>query len=81
MTGQAIAAPPRNSRSSDISTLRRALWQQYGWRRRIDSSTSPGRWAAFGCWSPAIGRPVLFIHGTVGPGAWPSLVAGDAGDP
>jgi pimeloyl-ACP methyl ester carboxylesterase len=75
MTGQAIASTSRESRVERYGRAEQALWDRYGLQPtvRYVQLQSPNvrlRVLEFGT-----GRPVLFVHGTVGPGAWAPLVA------
>jgi pimeloyl-ACP methyl ester carboxylesterase len=74
MTDHAIAAPrpPAMERYLDAETR---LWQHHGMapRNRFVEIARPR--ARLRVQEVGSGPPVLFIHGTVGPGSWPSLVA------
>ncbi len=76
MTDHAIAAPRRTSAMERYLAAETRLWQHYGLapQERFVEITRPG--AQLRVLEAGSGPPVLFIHGTVGPGSWPSLVAG-----
>jgi pimeloyl-ACP methyl ester carboxylesterase len=79
MTDQAIAAPRRTSAMERYLAAETRLWQHYGLapRERFVEIARPR--ARLRVLEAGSGPPVLFIHGTVGPGSWPSLVAGMPG--
>jgi len=55
-------------------TAERALWEHYGLqpRERFVELESPA--ARLRVLEVGSGEPLLFVHGTVGPGAWPMLI-------
>ena len=82
MTDQAIVAPRRTSPSERYPPGREAALAALradadGAVRRARAGPERG----FASWRSGPGAPVLFVHGTVGPGSWPSLVAAHAGHP
>lgn len=73
MTSQTIAAPPADAPEQRYRRAEQALWEHYGVEpaeRFIDVQGTRLRVLEVGT-----GEPVLFVHGTGGPGTWPSLVA------
>ena len=76
MTDQAIAMPRRTSAMERYLAAETRLWQHYGLEPReryVEIARPRTRLRVLEAGS---GPPVLFLHGTVGPGSWPSLVAG-----
>lgn len=74
MTDHAIVAPRGSSRSDRYRRAERALWTRYGLdpsERTIDIALPPARLRVLEIGS---GEPMLFVHGTIGPGSWASLV-------
>lgn len=74
MAGIAIADPPTDARTARYLTAERAVWEHYGLSPRetfleLDSPACRLRALELGS-----GEPVVFVHGTVGPAAWASLV-------
>jgi pimeloyl-ACP methyl ester carboxylesterase len=79
MTDHAIAAIRRTSAIERYLEAETRLWLHYGLAPRnrfVDITRARARLRVQEAGS---GSPVLFIHGTVGPGAWPSVVAGMPG--
>jgi len=79
MTDHAIATPRRTSAMDRYLAAETRLWQHYRLAPRerfVDIARPRARLRVLEAGS---GPPVLFIHGTVGPGSWPSLVAGMPG--
>ena len=76
MTDHAIAMPRRTSAMERYLAAETRLWQHYGLapRERFVEIARPR--ARLRVLEAGSGPPVLFLHGTVGPGSWPSLVAG-----
>jgi 2-hydroxy-6-oxonona-2,4-dienedioate hydrolase len=76
MTDHAIATPRRPSAMERYLAAETRLWQHYGLapRERFVEIARPR--TRLRVLEAGSGPPVLFIHGTVGPGGWPSLVAG-----
>jgi pimeloyl-ACP methyl ester carboxylesterase len=75
MTDQAIATPRPASSVERYLDAETRLWQHYGLAPRnrfVDIALPRARLRILEAGS---GPPVLFIHGTVGPGSWPSLIA------
>ncbi len=75
MTGHAIASTSRESRLERYQRAERALWDRYGLQPtvrnvQLESPNVRLRVLEFGS-----GTPILFVHGTVGPGAWAPLLA------
>jgi 2-hydroxy-6-oxonona-2,4-dienedioate hydrolase len=79
MTDHAIATPRRTSAMERYIAAETRLWQHYGLlpRERLVEIARPR--ARLRVLEAGTGAPVLFLHGTVGPGSWPSLVAGMPG--
>jgi 4,5:9,10-diseco-3-hydroxy-5,9,17-trioxoandrosta-1(10),2-diene-4-oate hydrolase len=74
MASAAIATPPASTRTERYLEAERRLWRLYGFEPRerfleLDAPTARLRVLETGS-----GEPVLFVHGTVGPGAWGSLI-------
>ena len=78
MTDHAIATPQRTSSIERYLDAETRLWQHYGLapRNRFVDIARPR--ARLRVQEVGSGPPVLFIHGTIGPGPWPPLVAVDA---
>jgi pimeloyl-ACP methyl ester carboxylesterase len=79
MTDQAISAPAASGAMGRYLAAERRLWSAYGLAPsdrfvEIDRSGARLRIQEIGA-----GRPVLFVHGTIGPGGWAPLVARLAG--
>jgi pimeloyl-ACP methyl ester carboxylesterase len=73
MARAAIAAAPRDEA---YRSAERRLWRRYGLEpaeRFLHLESIPLRLRALEVGS---GEPVLLVHGTVGPGGWPSLIGG-----
>jgi pimeloyl-ACP methyl ester carboxylesterase len=79
MTEHAIATPRRTSAMDRYLAAETRLWQHYGLARREQYVEIARPRARLRLLEAGSGPPVLFIHGTVGPGSWPSLVAGMPG--
>ena len=79
MTDHAIATPQRTSSVERYLDAETRLWQHYGLTPRTRFVEIPRPRARLRVQEVGSGPPVLFIHGTVGPGAWPSLIAGMPG--
>jgi 2-hydroxy-6-oxonona-2,4-dienedioate hydrolase len=79
MTDHAIATPRRTTAMERYLAAETRLWQHYGLapRERFVEIARPR--ARLRVLEAGAGAPVLFLHGTVGPGSWPSLVAGMPG--
>lgn len=74
MTNAAIATTSAKSHIERYRHAERALWDRYGLaptERLIDLGSPAVRLRVLEVGS---GDPILFLHGTVGPGAWPGLV-------
>ena len=73
MTDHAIATPRRISSVERYLDAETRLWQHYGLApRNRFVEHRPAAGDGFACRRSGSGPPVLFIHGTVGPGAsWP----------
>ena len=74
MTSRAIAATTTDPRAERYQRAERALWEHYGLQPterfiQLDSPRVRLRLLEVGS-----GKPVLFVHGTVGSGSWPSLI-------
>jgi 2-hydroxy-6-oxonona-2,4-dienedioate hydrolase len=74
MTSAAIELPATDRRTARFLDTERALWAHYGLAPReifveLDAPRCRLRVLEVGS-----GEPVLFVHGTVGPGSWASLV-------
>ena len=69
-----IATAPTSTRSERYRAAENELWRSYGLQPRerfLDIDSPPARLRVLEVES---GEPVLFVHGTVGPGGWPSLI-------
>ena len=74
MASTAIETTPASTRTERYLEAERSLWQHYGLEpheRFIDLDAPTARLRVLEVGS---GEPVLFIHGTVGPGGWASLI-------
>ena len=74
MTSTAIAPTAASIRTERFLKAERRLWQHYGLEpneRSLDLDAPAARLRVLEVGS---GEPVLFVHGTVGPGGWPSLI-------
>ena len=74
MTGQALVASSATPKAARYQKTEQALWDRYGLEpavRFIQLGSPRVRLRVLGFGS---GRPVLFLHGTVGPGSWASLI-------
>lgn len=74
MTTFAFTTAARSTHHDASRRAELALWDHYGLRPRerfIESTTTHGRIRVLDTGS---GDPLLFVHGTVGPGAWSSLI-------
>ena len=74
MTSRAIAATSTDPRAVRYQRAERALWDHYGLQPterfiQLDPPRTRLRVLEVGS-----GKPVLFVHGTVGSGSWPSLI-------
>lgn len=76
MTGRAVATSSVDSRAERYTKAERALWDHYGLQptERIIQLESPR--VRLRVLEIGSGKPVLFVHGTVGSGSWPSLLQG-----
>jgi pimeloyl-ACP methyl ester carboxylesterase len=74
MASTAIATTPASTRTERYVEAERRLWQHYGLEpdERFLDLDAPA--AGLRVLEVGSGEPVLFVHGTVGPGAWPSLI-------
>jgi 2-hydroxy-6-oxonona-2,4-dienedioate hydrolase len=75
MASTAIATTPESPRTERYLETERRLWQHYGlepFQRFVDLDAPAARLRVLEAGS---GEPVLFVHGTVGPGAWVSLIS------
>ena len=75
MASTAIASPSVSTRTGRYLDAERRLWQHYGLEpseRFLDLDAPAARLRVLEVGS---GEPVLFVHGTVGPGGWASLVS------
>ena len=75
MASTAIATTPASTRTERYLEAERRLWQHYGLEpdeRFLDLDAPAARLRVLEVGS---GEPVLFVHGTVGPGGWPSLIS------
>jgi pimeloyl-ACP methyl ester carboxylesterase len=69
-----VASPSTDTRTSSYLLAERALWEHYGLSPSetfLELDSPPCRLRVLEVGS---GDPVLFVHGTVGPGAWASLL-------
>jgi pimeloyl-ACP methyl ester carboxylesterase len=74
MTSTAIATTSAGVRSERYREAERELWDHYGLEpneRFLDLDSPAVRLRVLEVGS---GDPLLFVHGTVGPGSWPSLI-------
>jgi pimeloyl-ACP methyl ester carboxylesterase len=74
MSGQAIVATSGNQRIGRLQKAEEALWGRYGLHPTVRLVQLADPQARLRVQESGSGRPVLFIHGTIGPGSWPSLV-------
>jgi pimeloyl-ACP methyl ester carboxylesterase len=75
MASTAIASPSASIRTERYLEAERRLWQHYGLEpheRFLDLDAPVARLRVLEVGS---GEPVLFVHGTVGAGGWPSLIS------
>ena len=75
MASVAIATPPASNRTQRYLEAEHSLWQHYGLEpqeRFLGLHTPTARLRVLEVGS---GEPVLFVHGTVGPGGWASLIS------
>ena len=75
MASTAIASTPASTRTERYLEAERSLWQHYGLEpheRFLDLDAPAARLRVLEVGS---GEPVLFVHGTVGPGGWASLIS------
>jgi pimeloyl-ACP methyl ester carboxylesterase len=74
MATTAIAPTAASTRTDRYLEAERKLWQHYGLEpdeRFLELDAPAARLRVLEVGS---GEPVLFVHGTVGPGGWPSLI-------
>ena len=74
MASTAITTSSASARTERYREAERKLWQQYGLEpneRFLELQSPTARLRVLEVGS---GEPVLFVHGTVGPGAWASLI-------
>jgi hypothetical protein len=71
MTDHVIAAPRRTSSIERYLDAETRLWQHYGLAPRYRFVEIARPHARLRVLEVGSGPPVLFIHGTVGPGSWP----------
>ena len=73
MTSATIATAPASTRTNRYLAAERRLWEHYELEpEQRFLGLGAGRLRVLEVGS---GDPVLFVHGTVGPGAWPSLIS------
>jgi pimeloyl-ACP methyl ester carboxylesterase len=75
MTSTAIESSPASTRTERYVEAERKLWRYYGLKpeeRFLDIDAPAARLRVLEVGS---GDPVLFVHGTVGPAAWASLIS------
>jgi pimeloyl-ACP methyl ester carboxylesterase len=75
MVSTAVSRTSARTRTQRYREAERKLWQHYGLEPderflELQSPTARLRVLEFGS-----GEPVVFVHGTVGPGAWASLIS------
>lgn len=78
--GVTIGRPAREDRAGRFRRAEAAVWQRHGLvptERVFDIAQPPIRLRAL---EVGRGRPILLVHGTVGPAAWPSLIEAMDGD-
>ena len=74
MTSRVIDRSPANVRAERYAQAERALWDHYGLapvERFVELRDPPVRLRVLEVGS---GEPLLFVHGTVASGSWPSLM-------
>jgi len=74
MASDTIDARPAGARVERYRQAERALWAHYGLNpaeRWVELKQPPARLRLLETGS---GAPVLFVHGTAGPGSWPALI-------
>ena len=77
MTSHTIAAPSTGAAEQRYRRAEQALWERCGLDHAehfVEAQGARLRVLEFGS-----GKPVLFVHGTGGPGTWPSLLGGLSG--
>lgn len=74
MTDHAVVTLSGSSRAARHRQTERALWARYGLEpsERFLDISSPG--VRLRIQESGSGQPTLFVHGTIGPGSWASLV-------
>jgi pimeloyl-ACP methyl ester carboxylesterase len=75
MASTAIASLSASTRTERYLEAERRLWQHYGLEpneRFLDLDAPATRLRVLEIGS---GEPILYVHGTVGPGGWPSLIS------
>jgi pimeloyl-ACP methyl ester carboxylesterase len=79
MASAATATAPASTRTGRYLEAERRLWQHYGLepRERFLELDAPA--ARLRVLEVGSGEPVLFVHGTVGPSAWASLIGESPG--
>jgi len=74
MSDHAIATPKRASSVERYLDAETRLWQHYGLAPRTRFVDMAGPRARLRVQEVGSGPPVLFVHGTIGPGAWAPLI-------
>ncbi len=74
MTDDALATPRRRSAMERYLAAETRLWQHYGLSPRARFVELAWPHARLRVLDAGSGRPVLFLHGTIGPAAWAALV-------
>jgi pimeloyl-ACP methyl ester carboxylesterase len=74
MASHAIAMPAADARTERYRQAERTLWNHYGLEptERFIELDSPA--VSLRALEVGSGEPLLFVHGTAGPGSWPELV-------
>jgi 2-hydroxy-6-oxonona-2,4-dienedioate hydrolase len=74
MTTSEMTMSPADARTEHYRQVERAVWNQFGLdpiERFVEVDSPRVRLRVL---DVGTGEPLLFVHGTAGPGAWPSLV-------
>ena len=75
MATVAISDPTRDSRTARYLEAERVLWESHGLRPRESFVELDAPRCRLRVLEVGSGDPVLYVHGTVGPGSWASLVS------
>jgi len=74
MTDHAVVASPPEARAGRYRRAEEALWKRYGLTPTARTIRLERPSVRLRVLEVGSGAPVLFVHGTVGPGSWPSLI-------